>query len=57
MAYDNTTAIDRVPWQRAPKSDSGRRAFARRHGFYPTRSEGGWAIFWSSCREISLPSH
>lgn len=47
--YNTTKSIDRIPWGDAPSSDSGLRAFARRHNFYPKRTTSGkWAICWSS---------
>lgn len=47
--YNNIAAIDSIPWKKAPSSDSGLRAFARRHGFYPRRTNSGmWAVCWSS---------
>lgn len=49
MSYDATSSIDTIPWAAAPASDSGLRAFARRHGFAPRRTTSGkWAICWSS---------
>ena len=52
MTYDNTTAVTTIPWADAPTSDSGLRAFARRHGFAPKRTTSGtWVIAWSSSGE------
>lgn len=47
--YDNTRNIKCIPWDEAPKSESGLRAFARRHGFHPRRTTSGkWYVCWSS---------
>jgi hypothetical protein len=48
--FDATSSINDIPWNNAPKSDSGLRAFARRHDFYPTEATrpGKWWIAWSS---------
>ena len=47
--FDLTPSINNIAWDKAPKSDSGLRAFARRHGFSPRpTSSGKWAVCWSS---------
>jgi hypothetical protein len=49
MSHDNTSAIKTIHWSAAPTSDSGLRAFARRHGFSPKRTTSGkWVVEWSS---------
>lgn len=47
--FHATFYITSIPWSNAPKSDSGLRAFARRHNFSPRRTDSGkWVICWSS---------
>lgn len=55
MSFDATNSIDSIPWDKAPGSESGMRAFARRYNFYPRRTNSGeWSVCWSSYGDHEL---